>query len=582
MSNTGNNTSAKSKTISQALTKICETYKDSLTTVEHYKYIFALFVWKYMSDQDFRVPLGTSYYEIYVNRDKPKLFSRVDRAIRDVLRCNGDDIEIIFHDISFTVERTRAGCKTRDKIINDILMTFQNKEFNMELEQFDEDVVGSGIRYWLSIIFPKCFSLKYENYISEAYSNGERCDKVTKILGIIPKLVHGNAQTSMKSEEDYKYPDEQHSKPEGLIDQPDSLMLRCWSETNLQSIIEIEFYGFDRHRSTWALIWLNLISHQVDRIQLIVRESVDDSSIHACKELTKIARSRALDGEEVTISDDKLYLNNDPRSLDKWLDTTSLAECVMEWLDQRVSSVKDGFKSEIIFVLSEFRCHSLASRVFRRRLIEEQLLKFVIDLPSSPIDGLMSVSMIVLHPIQASKDNNEPLEVKFIDTFEADKPIVESSRSFDKFLNLLKTYDQRDQIDKRLYSTTAKKIIENNYDLTVSRYVTPQQSVLKALIHKEAISIQETEKQICQVSSKIARNLRLLSEAGILIEKNDLPPANEGTNESFEYRPQYQVYVKEFIHSTLQSIDEAEQQIDQIDWKIETNMARLIKQDSGR
>lgn len=527
--------SRKIREVIRTLAKICDTYKQSIGCDRYLEDIFAIFLWKYLSDQDFRVPLGTSYYEILKRCNEPNLSETVNQSIQTVSKYNNADITRFLTRTQFTYEVNSEATEQKDKLLTQLLESFNIPELDMTPSQFSFDEMDKGFRYWLSIFFPESNDINYKLDITDEDIENNKLDKVEKTIEFLsrpipqapePRIEENEAFDESEEEdedeedEEYQFMDIEeylrslHSQSD-LKSRQRYLEIQGWNTKNAENSAKIELDGVDKHRSFIALTWLNLLKHRFNKVQITVKECINECSLHASCILSLADRVYAKPLANRTSKDTagKLCLNDDlPQNID-WSDETLSAKQTVDWLTHIIQSVKQTADRAIVIIPSGILHETVRFRSIRQMLVKEKILQVVVDLPSNLVDGNQSVSFCVIDQSAETKANANLGKVRFIDIYDEFDSIFESDECFDEprtwFENCYFGYFNENNFS---YWANSNQIMKKDCDLIVQRYIRPTQLYTEKLIQEYKNGIDILQQQINQKNAEIDEKMKLIEE----------------------------------------------------------------------
>lgn len=576
--------------VTQKIGEICEKLKHTFDGEQCYEFVFTIFLWKYMSDQDFRVPKGTSYYEIFERRFERKLGQLVDSALETVSKYNDKDIRNLFQRVNFESVNDPDSSNCYNNRVKELLEELNVPELDMKPIQFLDDAVGAEFRYWLSIIFPECLSLKYENYIAEIDTGREKADKVTKILGTLSEPTQNISIPNLNDHKNVGIADTlslKHSvglqssvEQDNLSVLRSSLKLQCWNAKEAGTSKEIEFHSFDRHRTIWALAWLSMLNGASHQAQIVVREFFTERSFHAQKEmdLSEIDNVIPIVSNIPERFASKPFLNIGQKSYKERSDNTFQTDKTLEWLEQLISSVKEQMRSEVVFVPSELLYETSCYRAIRKKLVTENLLKFVIGLPSNLDDGIRSTTILVL---DVSRVGSAPNLVTFIDSNDRQSSIFETEIGLEDSMSWFEACYMGFNNENFSYCATAEEIAENGYDLSVSRYITPSQIDQRVLVKREETAIEGIVHKITKLNLHINENIKRLEQKIIECDAVSKTIGERNDSTLFPRFNPYPINSIELLQDATSSIKELTNRHNLVDSRIRQKITLLKRKFSA-
>lgn len=280
-----------------------------------------------------------------------------------------------------------------------------------------------------------------------------------------------------------------------------SLLIKCAKEVGSH---DYALYGQESNGSTWALAMMNMFLHDISAADIKWGDSLGNPLL--------------LEGDHLKTFD--VNVANPPFSLDKWgAEDAPHDRFKRFWRGIPPKSKGDyAFISHMIETMDPLKGrmgvivpHGVLFRggsegAIRQKLIEENLLDAVIGLPPNLFFGTGIPAAILLF-----KWNKPDDRVMFID---ASHEFAEGSNQNklrdEDIAKITATYRIRQEVSK--YATVASKafIIENNYNLNISRYVDIFEEEAEIDIRSLQDDVQQINQQLEVVNDKISKFLQEL------------------------------------------------------------------------
>ncbi len=266
-----------------------------------------------------------------------------------------------------------------------------------------------------------------------------------------------------------------------------SLLLKAAKEVGSKNV---SLYGQEVNGSTWALARMNMFLHEMDNARIEWGDTINNPQLREQDNLMKF---------DVVVA-------NPPFSLDKWGAEEATADRYNRF-HRGVPPKSKGDYAFITHMIETLNEHGRAGVVLphgvlfrgssegkiRKQLIEENLLKAVIGLPSNLFFGTGIPATILIFDKNKSTD-----EVLFIDAsneFESGKN--QNKLSEENIIKILDTFQSWETKDKYSYVAKKKEIIENDYNLNIPRYV-------DTFEEEEPVDIVATQKEIAELKKELA------------------------------------------------------------------------------
>ncbi|MFO8742147.1 type I restriction-modification system subunit M [Legionella pneumophila serogroup 1] len=437
-----------------------DTYKDFILTMLFLKYISD--VWRdhyeeyktqygaepelineMMKNERFVLPQDASFYALYERRHEPGNGERIDQALHAIEEANGTKLKdagkSVFQDISFNTDKLGEE-KQKNLILRHLLEDFAKPELNLKPSRVGTlDVIGNAYEYLI-----KNFAASGGQKAGEFYTPPEVSDLIAELL--------------------------EPQKGDSICDPAcgsGSLLMKCGHKVvaNYNSK-EYALYGQEAIGSTWSLAKMNMFLHGEDNHKIEWGDTIRNPKL-----LDKNGNLMLFD----------IVTANPPFSLDKW----GHDEAEHDPYGRFRRGIPPKTKGDYAFILHMIETlkpstgrmgvvvpHGVLFRgssegKIRQQLIEENLLDAVIGLPEKLFYGTGIPAAILIFKKNKSDEN-----VIFIDASRECKAGKNQNLLTDENIKkVVKTYKERQSVDKYAYLATLNEIKENDYNLNIPRYV---------------------------------------------------------------------------------------------------------------
>jgi type I restriction enzyme M protein len=189
-----------------------------------------------------------------------------------------------------------------------------------------------------------------------------------------------------------------------------------------------------------------------------------------------------------------------PKSKGDWAFITHMIETALE---------KEGRVSVVVPHGVLFR--GAAEGRIRQKLIEENLLDAVIGLPGNlfPTTNIPVAVLVFDKSRERGGKNDSRKDVIFID---ASRDFIQGKNqntlSEEHLEKIVKTYKNREVIEKYSYLAQFEEIKENDFNLNIPRYVDTFEEEEEIDIDSVQLEIDQLEKELAQVRAKMAEKLK--------------------------------------------------------------------------
>lgn len=366
-----------------------------------------------------------------------------------------EDFNALFEDLDLNSTKIGRTVGARNEIIVKILTQLDKIDF--QLDEIDSDVLGDAYEYLIAKFAAGAGKSAGEFYTPQ---------QVSKILA---KIVT-TGKTKIKSVYD-------PSCGSG------SLLLRVSKEADVS-----EFYGQELNRTTYNLARMNMILHDVHFREFnIVQDDTLENPQHLDKRFEAVVANPPFsshwksDANPLNSTDERFsqYGRLAPRTK---ADYAFLTHMLYQLADNGIMA--SVFPHGVLF-------RGAAEGVIRQYIIEHMnALDAVIGLPANIFYGTsIPTCILVLKKCRKVDDN-----IVFIDASGEGNYIKEGNQNLlrdEDVERIVKTYRNREVIDKYSYVATLAEIQENDYNLNIPRYVDTFED--EEVIDLEAISAELKE-----------------------------------------------------------------------------------------
>lgn len=486
--------------INNALWAACDSFRGVVTADTYKDYILTMLFLKYISDawQDryeshqvehgdkpelieklmererFVLPKAARFHVLYELRHEPGNGERIDQALRAIEEVNGTKLQdsgrSVFQEVSFNSDRLGEE-KQKNVILRHLLESFAKPELNLKPSRFGTlNVVANAYEYLL-----KNFAASNEQKGADFYTPPEVSDLMAELVD---------------------------PKPGDRICDPfcgsASLLMKCASKVRKNhGSNHYALYGQEATGSTWSLAKMNMFLNGEDKHRIEWGDTIRNPKL-----LDKNGHLMLFD----------VVIANPPFSLEKWgraeakLDkfgrflrgippkTKGVYAIILHMIEtlEPGSHFKKGGRMAVIVPHGVLFRGAAEGRI-RKQLIEGNLLDTVIGLPEKLFYGTGIPAAILLF----SKEKNDS-NVLFIDASREFEPgknqNLLTEGNIRKIINTYRQVRNPDLVeievrppihgvenfspaqpgvvvDKYAYLASLDEILENDYNLNISRYV---------------------------------------------------------------------------------------------------------------
>ena len=484
-------------TINNQVWKACDTFRGTIDATQYKDYILTMLFVKYISDvlkekkeeyttkydgdatrieramkhERFKVPAQSTFDYLYEKRNEANLGELINISLEDIEEENRSKLEGVFRNIDFNSEPNLGPTKDRNRRLKNLLSDFEVLDLrpsNLE----GNDIIGDAYEFLIG------------KFASDAGKKAGEFYTPSEVSSLLAKLV-------------------EPKDGERICDPTcgsGSLLLKAAKEVGSKNV---SLYGQEVNGSTWALARMNMFLHEMDNARIEWGDTINNPQLR----------------EEDSLMKFDVVVANPPFSLDKWGAEEASADRYNRF-HRGVPPKSKGDYAFITHMIETLNEHGRAGVVLphgvlfrgssegkiRKQLIDENLLKAVIGLPSNLFFGTGIPATILIFDKNKSTD-----EVLFIDAsneYESGKNQNKlSDDNIQKIFDTLKSWETKDK-----YSYVAKKeeIIENDYNLNIPRYVDTFEEEEPVDIAATQLEITELKKELIGIENQMVDYLKEL------------------------------------------------------------------------
>ncbi|WP_439147505.1 type I restriction-modification system subunit M [Vibrio sp.] len=393
-----------------------------------------------MSKQSFKIPTGSTFWDLYEARHEAGNGSRIDQALHAIEEANGTKLKNVFQDISFNTDKL-GDEKQKNDILRHLLEDFGKDTLNLRPSRVGSlDVIGNAYEYLI-----KHFAAGSGKSAGEFYTPPE----VSDLLSIILEPQQGDSICDPACGSG-------------------SLLMKCGKQVqnNFAGSKQYALFGQEAIGSTWSLAKMNMFLHGEDNHRIEWGDTI---------------RNPKLQDKEGGLLHFDVVTANPPFSLDKW----GFEDAGNDHFGRFRRGIPPKTKGDYAFISHMIETlkpqtgrmgvvvpHGVLFRAssegkIRKQLIDENLLDTVIGLPEKLFFGTGIPAAILL--FKKHKDDNKVLFIDASREFKSGKN--QNQLTPENIQKIVDTYKARETTDKYSYLATLEEIAENDYNLNIPRYV---------------------------------------------------------------------------------------------------------------
>lgn len=198
-----NTTQINQDEINKAVWNACDTFRGTIDPSIYKDFVLTMLFLKYISDvhrdkhselsaqfdgnekmieammesQSFKIPAGSTFWDLYEDRHKAGNGTRIDSALHAIEEANGAKLQNVFQDISFNTDKL-GDEKQKNEILRHLLEDFGKEKLDLRPSRVGTlDVIGNAYEYLI-----KSFAASSGKSAGEFYTPAEVSDLLSIIL----------------------------------------------------------------------------------------------------------------------------------------------------------------------------------------------------------------------------------------------------------------------------------------------------------------------------------------------------------------------------------------------------------------
>jgi type I restriction enzyme M protein len=378
-----------------------------------------------------------------------------------------DDFDDLFSDLDLTSQKLGKTEDQKNELISKVLFHLDQIDFQLQNAQID--VLGDAYEYLIG------------QFASSAGKKAGEFYTPQEVSRVLAKIVT-SGKTRLKSVYD-------PTCGSG------SLLLRVAREVNGDVT---DFYGQEMNRTTYNLARMNLILHDVSYQHFdIQQEDTLEHPLHLGKKFEAIVANPPFSAQWKA---DSLKMSDDRFSQYGELAPSSKAD--FAFVQHMIHHLDDNGTMAVVLPHGALFRGGVEQRIRKYLIDDRNYLDAVIGLPANLFYGTSIPACIMVF----RKCRENPDNVLFID----------ASTGFEKSKNqnilreehiekIISTYRNRETIEKYSHVAPLSEIIENDYNLNISRYVDTFEEEKNIDINAVATEIREIDESMHSIDESIRK-----------------------------------------------------------------------------
>jgi type I restriction enzyme M protein len=407
------------------------------------------------------------FYSLYERRNLGNLGELFNMVLEYIESANKEKLDGVFRNIDFNSDTSLGPIKDRNRRLKNLLNDYA--KLDLSPSNVTEDVIGNTYIYLI------------ERFASDAGKKAGEFYTPTQVSRLLAHLAQ--------------------PKPGDRIYDPTcgsgGLLIEAATVVEKQGKRDYALFGQEVNGSTWALARMNMFLHGKDAARIEWGDTLNSPAL--------------IDSDKLMRFD--VVVANPPFSLDKWgeyADTDRYnrfhrgippkTRGDYAFISHMIESATPLEGRVAVVVPHGVLFRGGAEGRIRRNLIEENLLDAVIGLPSNlfPTTSI-PVAILLFDRSREEKGRRDDVrDVLFVDSSKDYVPNKnQNSLSDAHFDKILSTVSARQNVAKYAYVASSEEIAQNEYNLTIPRYV--------YMVEKETkIDVDALEQEIGKLEAELA------------------------------------------------------------------------------
>ena len=491
----------------------CDTFRGVIDASEYKDFILVFLFLKYVSDvwrehfeeakeryggddlrirrrmerERFVLPKGSSFDDLYRQRNADNVGELIDQALEAIAEANKAKIGDAFADVMFNSETKLGDTRNRNRRLKSLIEDFAKLDLRPSRVGSDgkghktaEDVIGEAYIYLI------------ERFGSEAGRKAGEFYTPRQVARVLARLVA--------------------PQPGDRICDPacgsGSLLIRAAEEVETKNFA---LFGQEVNRGTWGLARLNMFLHGIDGARIEWGDTLNDPKLIEGASLMKF---------DVVVA-------NPPFSLDKW----GAENAVKDRFGRYFRGVPPKSKGDWAFITHMVEAaktregrvavvvpHGVLFRgsregIIRKAMIEENLLDAVIGLPPNLFQTTSIPVAVLLFDRRRERGGalEDRRDVFFIDASRDFQPGKNQNQLLDGHVEkIIATLRKRKDVERYARAVPVEEVAENEFNLNIPRYVDTFEAPEEIDIAAVQKEIDALEAELGELRAKMRGHLKEL------------------------------------------------------------------------
>lgn len=456
-------------------------YKDYVLTMLFFKYVSDLskkkraqYAERFKNDgkrieekmklDRFYIPMDATFDAIYEQIEDDNIGEAINKALHKIEDENKDKLEGIFQ-VDFNNEATLGKLSQRNKMIRHLIQDFAK----FDLSEISEDVLGESYMYMI------------ERFGADAGKKAGEFFTVRNVAQLVAKLA-------------------QPKEGDRICDfacGSGGLLLLAGEEVESQGSKNYALYGQESTGSTYQLARMNMFLHGQDSARLEWGDTLNNPLLVEDGKLIKF---------DVCVA-------NPPFSLKKWGAENADSDQYNRFyrglppkdkgdyafISHMVETLKPKTGRGAIIVPHGVLFRSGAEGKIRKQFLEENIIDAVIGLPAGLFSttGIPVAVLIFDRSREKGGENESKKDILFIEAskeFKSGK--AQNTLTEENIEKIYTTYIDRKDIEKFARVVDFDEVVENDYNLNITRYV-------DTFVEEEPVDIEANLKELAELEPEL-------------------------------------------------------------------------------
>lgn len=414
----------------------------------------------------FYIPKDATFDAIYKKIEQDNVGEEINKALHKIEDENKEKLEGIFS-VDFNNEAVLGKLEQRNKMIRHLLQDF-NK---IDISEIGEDVIGEAYMYMI------------ERFGADAGKKAGEFFTVGNVAKLVAKLAQPKAGDRICD----------------FACGSGGLLLLAGEEVEAQGSKNYALYGQESTGSTYQLARMNMFLHSKDSARLEWGDTLNNPQLVENGKLIKF---------DVVVA-------NPPFSLKKWGAENAEADQYKRFhrglppkdkgdyafISHMIETLKPKTGRGAIIVPHGVLFRSGAEGKIRKQLLEENIIDAVIGLPAGLFSttGIPVAILVFDRTREVGAENEKKKDIFFIEASKEFKPGKAQNTLTEEHIDkIFNTYLERKDIEKFARVVEVSEIIENDFNLNITRYV-------DTFEEEEPIDIEANLKELAELEPELKK-----------------------------------------------------------------------------